>query len=284
MFGYVVMNKPEMRFREYDEYRMYYCGLCRELKGKYGISGQISLTYDMTFVLMLLDALYEFPVQKDSSRCAVHPVRRHPIIKSQATGYAADMNLLLAYYKCMDDWTDEKKADRLLYARLIRSGQKKVEVQYPEKAARIEQCLADLSRLEADRERDLDRVSACTGDMLAEVMAYRQDMWEESLRKMGFYLGKFIYIMDAYEDVEKDLANGNYNPFSDAYIMSEFEESVRGILVMMMTEVCREFEKLPILRNAQILRNILYSGVWCRYATITEKRKNRQENEKNGSI
>jgi hypothetical protein len=284
MFGYVVMNKPEMRFREYDEYRMYYCGLCRELKEKYGISGQITLTYDVTFVLMLLDALYEFPVQKGSSRCAVHPVHRHPIIKSEATGYAADMNLLLAYYKCMDDWTDEKKADRLLYARLLRSGQKKVEAQYPQKAAAIEQALAKLSRMEADGEQDLDRVSACTGEMLAEVMAYRQDMWEESLRKMGFYLGKFIYIMDAYEDVEKDRKSGNYNPFSEAYIISGFEESVRRILVMMMTEVCREFEKLPVLRNAQILRNILYSGVWCRYATITENRKKLQEKEKNGSI
>ena len=59
MFGYIVMNKPEIKFKDFDLYRSFYCGLCRELKSKYGISGQISLTYDMTFVVILLSALYE---------------------------------------------------------------------------------------------------------------------------------------------------------------------------------------------------------------------------------
>ena len=64
MFGYIVMNKPEIKFKDFDLYRSFYCGLCRELKSKYGISGQISLTYDMTFVVILLSALYESPTQK----------------------------------------------------------------------------------------------------------------------------------------------------------------------------------------------------------------------------
>lgn len=69
MFGYVVMNKPEIRFKDFDLYRSFYCGLCRELREKYGISGQITLTYDMTFVVVLLSALYEPPTQKGTTRC-----------------------------------------------------------------------------------------------------------------------------------------------------------------------------------------------------------------------
>ena len=100
MFGYVVMNKPEIRFKDFDLYRSFYCGLCRELREKYGISGQISLTYDMTFVVILLSALYELPTQKGTTRCVIHPVQKQQVRKNAATEYGADMNILLTYYKC----------------------------------------------------------------------------------------------------------------------------------------------------------------------------------------
>ena len=109
MFGYVVMNKPEIKFKDFDMYRSFYCGLCRELKERYGLSGQITLTYDMTFVILLLSGLYEPPTKKGSTRCIVHPVRRQPVRKNAITEYAADMNIFLTYYKCKDDWNDEKK-------------------------------------------------------------------------------------------------------------------------------------------------------------------------------
>ena len=102
--------------------------------------------------------------------------------------------------------------------------------------------------------------------------AVKKDV-EDSLRRMGFYLGKFIYILDAYDDVEKDVKNGNYNPFAEKYIMKGFDEQVRQLLIMMMAQTCREFEKLPIIKYTDILRNILYSGVWCRFETIARKRR-----------
>lgn len=279
MFGYIIMNKPESRFREYDEYRTYYCGLCRELKEKYGIAGQISISYDMTFLVLLLDGLYEPSIRKGTSYCAIHPFRKQMIRKSTVTEYAADMNLLLTYYKCADDWTDERKISRYAYARLLEEKKQEIAKKYPEKAERIQKSLQELSELEKANERNLDRVSGCFGNIMAEIMAYQADMWEASLRKIGFYLGKFIYICDAYEDAEEDVKKGNYNPFSEIYIMKEFEENVKQILLMMITEVCREFEKLPVFRHADILRNILYSGVWCRYIEVSEKRKKQQEKE-----
>ncbi|MCF0134139.1 MAG: hypothetical protein HUJ72_09760 [Blautia sp.] len=283
MFGYVVMNKPELRFREYDEYRTFYCGLCRELKGRFGIAGQLSISYDLTFLVLLLDGLYEPPVQKGSSRCAVHPIQRQSVRKSAVTEYAADMNLLLTYYKCMDDWADEKDVINLAYAKLLEEKKKEVAERYPDKAEKIQNGLLELSKMETAGEKDIDRVSGCFGEIFSEILAYRTDMWEASLRKIGFYLGKFIYIMDAFEDVEEDRKKGNYNPFSDVYRMENFETDVRQILLLMMTEVGKEYEKLPIFRHAGILRNILYSGVWCRFVTVSEERKKQRE-KKNGSI
>ena len=277
MFGYVVMNKPEIRFKDFDLYRSFYCGLCRELREKYGISGQITLTYDMTFVVVLLSALYEPPTQKGTTRCVIHPVCKQPVRKNAATEYGADMNVLLTYYKCMDDWADEKKLTRFTYAKLLKKGYHRAYNKYPEKARRIENLLRELSREEKKQSADIDRMAGIFGRIMSEVLAPKADEWEESLRNMGFYLGKFIYLLDAYEDVYEDRGKGRYNPFTIKCDDPDFEEEVRTILTMMMAECSREFEKLPILDNVEILRNIIYSGVWYRYEAVNQKRANQSK-------
>ena len=284
MFGYVVMNKPEIRFKDFDLYRSFYCGLCRELREKYGISGQITLTYDMTFVVVLLSALYEPPTQKGTTRCVIHPVCRQPVRKNAATEYGADMNVLLTYYKCMDDWEDEKKFAALGYGKILQRKNNRLSRRYPEKAEKIRKLLEKLSQMEKAGETDIDKMSGCFGQIMEEIFAWKKDVWEDSLRRMGFYLGKFIYILDAYDDVEEDVKNKGYNPFTEKYKMEGFEEEVRQILMMMMAETCREFEKLPIIKYGDILRNILYSGVWCRFEEVSRKRREEREKEDVRSI
>ncbi len=94
-----------------------------------------------------------------------------------------------------------------------------------------------------------------------------------------FFLGKFVYLMDAYEDLEKDKKSGNYNPFVFVEQNEEYEEKCRSILSMMMAECSKEFEKLPIIHNIELLRNILYSGVWCRYEQLRMKKERLQMND-----
>ena len=108
------------------------------------------------------------------------------------------------------------------------------------------------------------------------MMAAREYEWAESLRRLGFFLGKFIYLCDAYEDIEQDIKKGTPNPLKQKYESIDFEEECKTILMMMMSECCKEFERLPILENVEILRNILYSGVWCRYQAVREKRRQGQ--------
>ena len=279
MFGYVVMNKPEIKFKDFDMYRSFYCGLCRELKERYGLSGQITLTYDMTFVILLLSGLYEPPTKKGLTRCIVHPVRRQPVRKNAITEYAADMNIFLTYYKCKDDWNDERSILGLAFGKLLERKEKKSEKLWSKKVQTIVSCLDELSELEKENATDIDRVSGCFGRIMAEIFAYREDVWEPTLRRMGFYFGKFIYLLDAYDDVEEDVKKGNYNPFSKDYIIKGFDDRVKSMLMMMMAETCREFEKLPIIKYTDILRNILSSGVWCRFETVSGKRKKEQEKE-----
>ena len=277
MFGYIIVNKQELKFREFDVYQSYYCGLCQSLKERFGRRGQLTLSYDMTFVALLLSALYDEPVESSTCKCVAHPFEAHATSRSVFTDYAADMNLLLSYYKCLDDWTDERKWKGRLRAAALRGRDKMVEARYPEKAEHIYTLLEHIHLYEKAQEPDVDLASGCFGEIMGEILACRKDEWEDDLRRMGFFLGKFIYLMDAYEDMEKDEKDGNYNVFllrrkklSDD---EAFEQEAYQILQMMMAECSRIFEKLPILEHAEILRNILYSGVWCRYEMIQKKRK-----------
>jgi len=273
MFGYVLVDKPELKIREFDVYQSWYCGLCRTLKERSGFFGQMTLTYDMTFLILLLHGLYEPEERCGECRCIAHPTKKHCTRTDEFSEYAADMNLLLMYYKCMDDWNDNKKVTRLGYAKALKGKCRKIEQRYPEKAQAIAATLAKLSQLEVENCRDLDRVSGCFGQLMGEIMACKQDLWEKDLRELGFYLGKYIYLLDAYEDLEKDKEAGSFNPLIDLSETDGFEEQIFAILEMMMAETALRFERLPILENEQILRNILYSGVWSRYDIAKEKRK-----------
>ena len=279
MFGYIAINKAEMKFKDYDIYHSYYCGLCKCLKECYGIKGQVTLSYDMTFLIILLTGLYEPKTKEEVVNCIAHPLEKHLARTNEFTEYAAAVNLILSYYKCKDDWEDERKKKGFIGAHLLASDMQKIQKKYPEKAVRIASNLRRLSLLEEENEQNIDHMSGLFGDIMAELFAVRQDEWEGSLRKIGFFLGKFIYLMDAYEDVEKDIKSGCYNPFISSYQSDcNFAEDCKKLLTLMMAEYSREFEKLPILLYVDILRNILYSGVWCRYTEVTEKRKNTQDN------
>lgn len=282
MFGYIVVNKAEMKFKEFDVYHSYYCGLCQVLRERYGWRGQITLSYDMTFVLMLLTGLYEPETVHGTCKCVAHPFEKHEIRTNLLTEYIADMNVLFSYYKCLDDWEDDKKLHRLMFAKLLEGKTKKQKALYQDKMHKINMLMHDLAKAEQADSKDIDLVAGLWGKVMAEIIACREDEWADNLRALGYHLGKFIYLLDAYEDIEEDIKKNRYNPLKNSFGMPDFEEEYRCILTMLMADCCKEFEQLPILENVEILRNILYSGVWCRYEAVKEKRlKKTEEGVKN---
>ena len=277
MFGYVLVNKPELKFKEFDLYKSYYCGLCHELKERHGNLGRMTLNFDMTFLVMLLSDLYAVKNTESCSRCIVHPVNKHCSRTNDVSSYGADMCILLTYFKCLDDWNDEKKTKKRMLAALLKGSHRQVYEKYPEKIDRIDACMERIHTYEKEESRNIDEVAGAFGEIMAEIFAYRQDEWEETLRRMGFFFGKFIYLMDAYEDIESDVEKNTYNPLKDIYQKEEFEEMAGEVLLMMMAECSKAFERLPIVENAQILRNILYGGVWSKYDLVKQKRKEQKE-------
>lgn len=277
MFGYITVCEPELKVKDLKRYRAYYCGLCRTLKEKYKSLGQMTLSYDMTFIVVLLNSLYESGLKSSSGRCKTHPLKKQEMLQSEFTEYAADMNVILTYYHLRDDWQDERKPGSLLGLHALGPKAKKAACRYPRQSKACYRELKALERMEADKSSNLDEAAGCFGRLMEEVLVYRKDAWEDVLRRMGFFLGKFIYLMDAYEDLEKDEAQGNYNPLREMGREPDYEERIRQILCMMIAESTAAFERLPCLRDADILRNILYTGVWRRYNRIQEQKKGQAE-------
>lgn len=284
MFGYIVVNQSEMKFKEYDVYRSYYCGLCQSLKERYGVLGQLSLNYDMTFILMLLTGLYEPEDVVGQCRCVAHPFEKHQIRRNLFTDYVADMTVLFACYKAEDDWEDEHSLKGLAYSYLLGKKCRKKPLLYADKVRSISLAMQDFVDAEKQGDADIDTMAGLFGKVMAQIVSCREDEWKDNLERLGFFLGKFIYLMDAYEDVEKDIENNSYNPLKEVFLQKtpeQFATECRTLLTMMMAECSREFEQLPILLHADILRNILYSGVWCRYTMVTSKRYENQNKENN---
>lgn len=279
MFGYIIINKGDMKFKEFDVYHSYYCGLCRALKERYGAPGQFSLTYDMTFLVILLSSLYEPETKEGVTKCIAHPFEKNNVRRNAFTDYCADMNVLFTYYKCRDDWNDDRKVSRLAYSKIIKGAYRKIRSDYSAKVKKIDSLMRELSVEERKQNEDIDHMAGLFGEIMGEIFAVRRDEWEESLRTLGAYLGKYIYLLDAYEDMEEDIRKNRYNPLKKRFENPDFDEEIKTILTMMMAVCSREFEKLPIIENAEILRNILYSGVWYRYDAVRARREGTQQEQ-----
>ena len=271
MFGYVTVNPEALTQAQRDRFQAFYCGLCRCLRREYGLKGQLTLSFDMTFLLITLSSLYEPEEQSGVERCAPHPRKKHTWVENEFTAYAADMNLALAYHKLMDDWADERNLLRRAGAEVLKRGYRRVEERWGEKCAAIEKGVRDLGAIEKRREMDIDTPANCFGELLGELFVYRHDQWEATLRTMGAYLGRFIYVMDAYDDLAADEKHGAYNPLI-ALKGEDFENTVENALTMLIGRCTQAFEVLPLVKDVEILRSVLYSGVWAKYVSVRRKR------------
>ena len=285
MFGYVVINEPELKVREHKKYKGIYCGLCQILKRKYGPFGQLCLNNDMTFMALLHMSLYEgeLPGTERDYRCKLHPTKKVHIYDNSHLEYAADMTMILGFYLARDHWKDDRQITALVHYYALRKKVWKLSKVYPRQHKAVKNYVRRLEAAERTNEQNLDQLAGLTGQMLAEVFDWKADIWSDMLKRVGFYLGKFIYIMDAYEDMETDIEKGNFNPLISYKEREDFEEFIFGILDLMMADCARNFEQLPLEQDVEILRNILYAGVWSKYMKVRNE-KNKVEETKDESL
>ena len=276
MFGYVFAHRDSMTEEQLYRYRACYCGLCRSLRVRDGILGEMTLTYDMAFLVMLLNSLYEPEEQHGQERCVIHPIHTHDFCTSRFTDYAADLNVALAYYNFLDDWQDDHHLHAKVEAALLKKRMEQISADYPRQCENIRQQLQKLRELEQSGTQNPDAAANSFGLLMAELFVVQEDYWSAHLRNLGAALGRFIYIMDAVMDLEEDRRRGHYNPLIPMADAGSTTEDFIQILTQLIGECTMEFESLPLVQDVDILRNILYTGVWSKlHAALYQKEKRR---------
>ena len=264
MFGFVMANMDELSKAQKVRYQSVYCGICRRIQMQSSGLCRLGLSYDMVFLALLLMSLYEPEERSGKKACGFHPLKPRPWTDSRFIGYCADMNVVLSYYKAMDDYQDEKKFLSKKAMDLFGKEIDSIIGRFPRQCKAIDTYTRELTRLEKHGVRNPDGPANCFGNLMAELFVYQEDLWADALRKLGMRLGRFIYLADAAIDYRKDLKKNNYNPFA-AMGTGENWQQWEEYLVLEMGRCSEQFERLPLVQDKDILDNILYSGVWLAY-------------------
>ena len=276
MFGFVTASLKELNKEQQMRYNAVYCGICRQIRIRASQLARLGLSYDMAFLALLLMSLYEPEETSGDRACHLHPIRPRPWVDNAYIQYAADMNVALAYYKAMDDWQDDKTLSAKVKTDIFSKNYGEIALRYPRQCEAISQCIEKISALEKENCANPDLTAGVFGQLMGELLVYREDLWAPTLRQMGIALGRFIYLGDAAVDYRRDKRKGKYNPYL-AMGTGENPERWEEYLVLAMARCTAEFEKLPLVQDKPILDNILYSGVWCNFRR--KKKEGRDGNE-----
>lgn len=281
MFGFVNASLDELTEDQRSRYKAVYCGICRSIGREDAQLCRLALRYDMAFLALLLMSLYEPEENAGSGRCIRHVLKREPWLDNEYIRYAARMNVILACYNARDDYADEGKFSARLLESLFGRNESEIRAKYPLQCEAIEASLQKLGQLEQENCPNPDEPANAFGELMAQLMVYREDRWAEDLQELGFYLGRFIYLADAIADYREDKKHGNYNPYL-AMGGQEDLENWEQHLVLAMAGCTDAYERLPLVQDKALLDNILYSGVWLSYGM--KQKKSRKENQHGGSL
>lgn len=293
MFGYVKPFKPHMRICEFETYNAVYCGLCKKLGKKYGFMARMTLSYDFTFLGLMELALNENEVEMVPQRCIAHPLKKKTCLKSSdGLDYTAAAAAILIYNKIKDDIADKKFAAKLIpmFLKLLTArAYKKATAIYPELSKYISEQMENQNKLEAENCKSIDRASEPSSNILAEIASGLSTNKDEQriLRRFGYLLGRYIYIADAYDDIEKDFRSRGFNPLivGDSAIhelnMQEVQKKTEDSINFTLGALADAYVQLDLKRFKPVADNIIYMGLKNTFYEMINKKNKSQEDEKN---
>lgn len=281
MFGYIRTHRPELKVYEDEIYKGIYCSLCKELGKRYGLMSRMFLSFDSTFLALALMALSEEKICFDKKRCPFNPAKKCHFCKekSDELSYAADISVLLLYHKIRDNINDSTLFKAILYRILlvlIFRSYKKAEKYRPDAAIIINEYMQMQAAVEEKRSTSIDEAAEPTAILLSRIYSENEpDSDRRRVReRVGYCLGRWVYMIDAFDDIEKDRKSGNYNPFllagQDNY------EKIKGDLLMTAGEIAKSYELLDIKKFNGIVKNIIYDGLYYETLKVYERRSDNE--------
>ena len=268
MFGYIQPDIPYMYVKDGMLYKALYCGLCKSIGGCCGQAARLGLSYDMTFLSALLHNIKNTDVKVESRRCAVHPFVKRPIAEDdEITRTVACLNTMLTYYKLSDDVEDEHKGK--VARSFFKKGFRRAKKLLPQGAEIIKRHMESLAALEKAECASLDMAADPFGLAIADLSDYcLGESATEHTRTLFYAIGKWVYLIDALDDYDKDIKKHNYNPFYCAFrertkeeMLEKNGEEVDFVFKSVFAECAESLQKIHFYFNHDLTDNIILRGM-----------------------
>lgn len=270
MFGYVRIAKGELKVKEYEMYKAVYCSLCKNLGKQYGILSRLTLSYDFTFLSLLNMALLDGVDCFKKGRCAFNPIKKCNYCENtDALRMPSAAAMIMIYHKICDNISDEsafKKIGNIMIKPLFYRAFKKAQKEYPQISDIMDLYIKEQKAVEDSQSREIDEACDPTAKAMSEIFALcsADDTQKRVLRRLGYCMGRYIYLLDAAVDLEEDIKNGAYNVLKYKKC-SDFRDLAENIvkpqLYFCANEAARAYELLDIKKYRTILGNIIYLGL-----------------------
>lgn len=271
MFGYIKPQIPELKVKEHELYKATYCGLCRAMGKRTGCMSKMTLSYDFVFLVLLRKVAEKRAGEVKKRRCIAHPFVRRPMLEIDETlEYCAKASVMLTRLKLQDNVNDSHGFKRLL-ARLVSLSAiffKKTDKNLKDLETNLKKKIDALSALEAQNTDSVDSVASIFGDLLGVLASYGLEGECANLcAKIGYHLGKWIYIIDAIDDIESDVKTGSFNAVINSFgseLSDENKNLLRIALMLELDELSHALEALDFSSHRDVegvLKNTIYIGM-----------------------
>ncbi len=281
MFGYVKTDLPNLYVKDVTLYKAMYCGLCKGIGASCGQRGRLVLNYDLTFLSVLLHNLLDVDIKIEAQHCIIHHITKRPVAKvDDLTKRISALNVILARYKLNDDVNDDGKG-RFTRAFLSKA-YKKAKAQEPELDKIVKSCYKDLVAYEKSGGDSVDISADPFGRMMTEtVKVIAGEIADENLLNLAYSLGKWIYLIDAIDDYDKDIKRKSFNVFvnSDNEIKTKqeyIEKNKRELVEIfggILGDIAERAKNLNYKFNHDLTDNVLMSGLRIQTRNILENKK-----------
>ncbi|MBD5632698.1 MAG: hypothetical protein HDP34_05660 [Clostridia bacterium] len=283
MFGYIAPDAPYLFKKDETLYKALYCGLCKSIGAGCGQVARTALTYDMAFTSALVHNIRGEDVKIKRERCAVHLIKRRPVTAVDDTTVALGcVNTVLAYFKLCDDKADGEARGALRH--LYKKGYKRALKRHPEVASIISRRTGELAALEKAGCAVIDMAAEPTAEMMREISVYLlKDYSTVDTEKLFYSLGKWVYLIDALDDYDKDVKKGRYNVFYNVYgekskaqAVEKGKEEINFIFDMLFSEMRESLKKIKFYFNHDLTDNIILRGIPIKTRRVVYGEKNEQ--------
>lgn len=275
MFGYIRPVQPQLRVCELEAYRAVYCGLCRQLGRSFGPLARLTLNYDFTFLSLVAMAVGEGDPSINPGRCMLNPLKKTLICgENPQLAAAADLAVLVLAHKVKDDRQDEglvKRAGAAAGWLALSRAYGQAAGRQPQAAAVLEEAMEEQAALEKAGCPSVDQAAEPTARSLGAMFeTLSQDEGQRRvLARLGYLVGRYVYLIDALDDLEEDLERGGYNPFvlrdrlepGDREGIARVRQGARGTLYLTIGEAGKTYNLLQVRRFGPILENIMFMGL-----------------------